>query len=325
MDVFINNLGLFKPAEACLSAVPLRIPVKNIRPPPSNSTMSDHDDMMMDLFRSEIESHTESLTAALLSLEQDTSATNLIDGMMRAAHSVKGAARIVQIEPAVQLAHVMEDCFVAAQRGEIVLRPAGIDVLLRGVDLLCQISEESRKDKPNWGALQPTISQLVQLLQQVHAGREPIAGESTVAPVVASTTDSLAQSQSGITTPIASEVGSQPTIHHVTGQPASSSTGSSTSTTIYFPEYLNASGAEKVRQEFVSLVQQAHIKRIDLDLSATQDLDAIGVAFLDALATHVTANPSVAVSITSTSPTLARVIRCLNAKCLLLARPNDCD
>ena len=36
---------------------------------------------------------------------------------MRAAHSLKGAARIVGLDVGVRVAHAMEDCFVAAQRG----------------------------------------------------------------------------------------------------------------------------------------------------------------------------------------------------------------
>ena len=36
---------------------------------------------------------------------------------MRAAHSLKGAARIVGLDAAVRVAHAMEDCLVAAQKG----------------------------------------------------------------------------------------------------------------------------------------------------------------------------------------------------------------
>ena len=35
---------------------------------------------------------------------------------MRAAHSLKGAARIVGLDAAVRVAHAMEDCFVARSR-----------------------------------------------------------------------------------------------------------------------------------------------------------------------------------------------------------------
>ena len=50
-----------------------------------------------------------------------------LEALMRAAHSVKGAARIVGLEEAVQVAHVMEDCFVAAQ--DNISFPALIAVL----------------------------------------------------------------------------------------------------------------------------------------------------------------------------------------------------
>jgi chemotaxis protein histidine kinase CheA len=61
--------------------------------------------------------------------------------MMRAAHSIKGAARIVGIDAAVKIAHVMEDCLVAAQKQEIQLGPTSIDALLRGVDLLSRVAQ----------------------------------------------------------------------------------------------------------------------------------------------------------------------------------------
>jgi two-component system sensor histidine kinase and response regulator WspE len=67
---------------------------------------------------------------------------------MRAAHSLKGAARIVGLEAAVQVAHAMEDCFVAAQKGKIALSAEAVDVLLKSVDLFSRIAQtpESRFD-----------------------------------------------------------------------------------------------------------------------------------------------------------------------------------
>ena len=69
---------------------------------------------------------------------------------MRAAHSVKGAARIVAIDAAVQLAHVMEDCFVAAQKHTVTLEADQVDVLLVGVDQLLNISQLEPGDLNNW-------------------------------------------------------------------------------------------------------------------------------------------------------------------------------
>ena len=70
---------------------------------------------MLDLFRQEVEGHSATLTEGLLSLEQGAATAESLESLMRAAHSIKGAARIVQLDPAVTVAHAMEDCFVAAQ------------------------------------------------------------------------------------------------------------------------------------------------------------------------------------------------------------------
>jgi len=91
---------------------------------------------MLDLFRMELETQVAILNNNLLALETQPDASEALAALMRAAHSIKGAARIVQIEPVVKIAHVMEDCFVAAQQGSIVLSSNQIDTLLRGVDLL---------------------------------------------------------------------------------------------------------------------------------------------------------------------------------------------
>ena len=105
----------------------------------------DPNDPIVDLFRSEAETHAESLTSALLALEQNPTATaTTLDGMMRAAHSIKGAATLVRVTHAAEVAHVMEDCFVAAQKGKLTLKPENIDVLLRGVDLLVKITAATR-------------------------------------------------------------------------------------------------------------------------------------------------------------------------------------
>jgi two-component system sensor histidine kinase and response regulator WspE len=95
---------------------------------------------LFDLFRLEAETHTQTLTAGLLALERDPVAAEQLEACMRAAHSLKGAARIIELTAAVDLTHAMEDLFVAAQRGQMVLQRGQIDLLLRGVDLLNAIA-----------------------------------------------------------------------------------------------------------------------------------------------------------------------------------------
>jgi two-component system sensor histidine kinase and response regulator WspE len=105
---------------------------------------------LMDLFREEVRSHAATLNQGLLELENDAANPQKIEPLMRAAHSIKGAARIVNLDAAVQLAHAMEDTFVAAQGGRIRINPADIDVLLRGTDLLARLGQVGEEEVGDW-------------------------------------------------------------------------------------------------------------------------------------------------------------------------------
>ena len=93
---------------------------------------------------------------------------------MRAAHSLKGAARIIGLQDGVDIAHVMEECFVGAQRGELQLTPAHIDVLLRGVDLLMRVGDA----KPDAPVTRADIDGFVKrMLSPESAARETADGD----------------------------------------------------------------------------------------------------------------------------------------------------
>lgn len=95
---------------------------------------------MLELFRLEVDNQSAILSDGLLSLEQQTDPAEQLEALMRASHSIKGAARMVDIDAGVKLAHAMEDCFVAAQNSELILQSHQIDLLLKGVDMLVAIS-----------------------------------------------------------------------------------------------------------------------------------------------------------------------------------------
>jgi two-component system sensor histidine kinase and response regulator WspE len=105
---------------------------------------------MHDLFRLEVEGQREVLTAGLLALEREPEAAAQLEACMRAAHSLKGAARIVGLNAAVVVAHAMEDGFVAAQRGRLRIGQAHIDLMLRGLDLLVQIANTPEAEAASW-------------------------------------------------------------------------------------------------------------------------------------------------------------------------------
>lgn len=126
--------------------------------------MSDDfsDFSLLQLFRVEAENQAEVLTAGLLELERTPTAAEPLESCMRAAHSLKGAARIVDQNAGVRVAHAMEDCFVAAQRGELILTAAHVDALLNGTDLLLRIAQTPEAEMTQWeGAKQPEVDTLV--------------------------------------------------------------------------------------------------------------------------------------------------------------------
>lgn len=95
---------------------------------------------MRELFLAESETQCRVLSDCLVALEIRPGDPLLLESLMRAAHSLKGAARIIELEDAVRVAHAMEDTFVAAQKGEVVLGSSAIDRLLRGTDLLSRLA-----------------------------------------------------------------------------------------------------------------------------------------------------------------------------------------
>ncbi|HEV3165464.1 MAG TPA: hybrid sensor histidine kinase/response regulator [Isosphaeraceae bacterium] len=145
--------------------------------------MNGGDFSMMDLFREEARAHVATLNQGLIELENDPVTPQKIEPLMRAAHSIKGAARIVSIEAAVQLAHVMEDVFVAAQEARIRIRPADIDVLLRGADVLAGLGEVDESGVFAWSAKHAAeIGELQTSFRLMAQGQPAPAAKTTVPP-----------------------------------------------------------------------------------------------------------------------------------------------
>lgn len=131
--------------------------------------MTGIDASMFELFREEVKAHADTLAAGLIAAEASADPAQL-ESLMRAAHSIKGAARIIGIDTAVRLAHVMEDAFVAAQEGKIRPTPADFDTLLKGADVLAGLAELTQETVAAWeannaaavNALEPVIAAIAE-------------------------------------------------------------------------------------------------------------------------------------------------------------------
>ncbi|SHN44067.1 two-component system, chemotaxis family, sensor histidine kinase and response regulator WspE [Duganella sacchari] len=130
---------------------------------------------MLDLFRMEADSQTQILTDGLLAMERLKDDASAVESMMRAAHSIKGAAAIVGLEVVVQLAHGMEDAFIAAQNGKLALTPNRVDVLLAGVDLILQLSRLQDSQVDAWlGANGEQIKRTMHAITTIAFLPEPV-------------------------------------------------------------------------------------------------------------------------------------------------------
>ncbi len=138
---------------------------------------------MFDLFRMEVETQAATLNNGLLALENNVDVVETLASLMRAAHSIKGAARIVQVDAAVQVAYVMEECFVAAQQGKIILGATQIDVLLEGVDQLLQITQIPALQLEE-GFTLPETSTVVAAIVETTARIANIANSPTSPPLI---------------------------------------------------------------------------------------------------------------------------------------------
>jgi two-component system, chemotaxis family, sensor histidine kinase and response regulator WspE len=139
-------------------------------------SQADSDDFLIDLFREEVRSNCRIIADGLVALEQGDAAPERFESMMRAAHSIKGAARVVNIQPGVEVAHALEDCFVKAQKSELTLSANVVDVLLAGIDILQGIADSAGAGLSAWlDAHQMDVTSLLQRLSDVMQGKKPAA------------------------------------------------------------------------------------------------------------------------------------------------------
>ena len=141
---------------------------------------------MLELFKLEAESHCAALSDGLLALERSPNDRAVVEPLMRAAHSIKGAARIVGLDVIVSLAHVMEECFLAAKDGREPLTSARVDQLLKGVDVLGEVRTLAEADLPAWTAGQAErIAGLVAQLKAPPPAAAPAPAQAPPPPTVA--------------------------------------------------------------------------------------------------------------------------------------------
>jgi len=147
------------------------------------------DASLLELFSLEADAQTQVLSAGLLALERNPTQADQLEACMRAAHSLKGAARIVGVDAGVSVAHVMEDCLVSAQESRLYLQPEHIDALLQGTDLLMRIATPGNTVGP------ADIEAYVALMERLLDPSQPGAKVAPPAPKPALEPEPVVQEQ----------------------------------------------------------------------------------------------------------------------------------
>ncbi|VTS00858.1 Hpt domain-containing protein [Tuwongella immobilis] len=244
---------------------------------------------LLDLFKAELEVHVPALSEGLLCLEKDPHQPKILESLMRAAHSIKGAAKIIGVESAVRIAHVMEDCFVAAQKGQITITPQAMDVLLQGVDALQQI--QPSPDDPDGSASVPVarVSQLTDAISAIRNGTLPAT------PAPAQSAPAPAEVTSAAATPVVATVPNAPPI----APPPTLRPGGN----------LDALQAETMRLQLADMLTHG-TPEVQLDLGAVRDVDPTGLAFLAQLAGNAARkSPRPRLRLTNVSPQIRQLLR----------------
>lgn len=154
---------------------------------------------MQELFQIEIETQSETLTSGLLSLEKNSAQPSVVESLMRAAHSLKGASRLMGVRGIEQIAHVLEDVFVAAQKHALVIGADAVDICLRTVDVMKQIA--ARPDTAGDDAKRPDLDNILNALESIRQGmplaktaQQSLPAEPLPEPVIAAGAPAMEES-----------------------------------------------------------------------------------------------------------------------------------
>lgn len=92
------------------------------------------DSELRKLFQAESSDHIQALEAGLLALEQGDAGAQNLEGMLREAHSLKGAARMLEQHDIEVLMHAIEDGFRSRTRSGEALNKEQIDAIYHAID-----------------------------------------------------------------------------------------------------------------------------------------------------------------------------------------------
>jgi two-component system chemotaxis sensor kinase CheA len=117
---------------------------------------------LLQMFAAEAVEHIQTLSQSLLRLEKNPppeEEQELVKEAFRAAHSLKGSARAVELMDIEGVAHDAETVLNAARNGELTFTPEVVDVLLNATDLIQNLVDGKAPDADEMSAVRERLKQ----------------------------------------------------------------------------------------------------------------------------------------------------------------------
>ena len=123
----------------------------------------------------------EKLDEDLVELEATPEDLELLNGIFRVAHTVKGASSFLNFDVLTHLTHHMEDVLNKARHGELIITPDIMDVVLESIDLMKTLLTIIRDTSSDAGV---DVSACVVRLDKISGGDGDVPTPEASAPVI---------------------------------------------------------------------------------------------------------------------------------------------
>jgi len=147
-----------------------------------------------EIFRLEAEEHLQTISMRVAALEKSPMDRDLIQGIRRATHTLKGAAGMMGFRTIADLCHVSEDLFDSVMEGTTAISPTVLSIILDTAEALDVLINGGEAERANGEAMAQALrTRYITLLGEVSSiaeedldtDEEPMLDSSLVAGVLA--------------------------------------------------------------------------------------------------------------------------------------------
>ncbi len=137
------------------------------------SPIDCEDQELLEGFLSETAELLEKLDDDLVALEKTSDDADLLNRIFRSIHTVKGASSFLGFDLLVKVTHKTEDVLNRLRKGELLVTPEIMDVILEATDLVKVLVSDIKAGEIQEREIDGTIAKLLPLLVEAVAGAQP--------------------------------------------------------------------------------------------------------------------------------------------------------